>query len=355
MAQAALIVGGAAVVYGMFGGGGTDLTIKNNVTNNLVATSMISSTTNCFPSSTSSNTINVAYNAPPGYTDAALSGGGCLQCYNGLNLVLKKREEARQHMGLPPENSLVAFTTAMTNPDPDHQGVNSVDLSNPCGPICTEIMIGNITQSNHVTVTENCNDTNNLSTNMSNSIKESVQSQLSNQQDIFGQLGSIFAGTRASIATNFANTMTMNVNVAFLNQLHTITNASNTFSVKGVSIYANNIQQSIDSTTIASMNVSNSVVDQLTQSSDFGLSQTLKNINDSTGDLANAFLNIISSIDDMLSTITGQLLLIIGAILLCILLIVGSLYLFSHQFATMVNEKIEGKIAEISPTQKTHI
>lgn len=347
MAQALLILGGAAVVSSLLGGGGNSLTISNNISNNLTASAFLNSNTSCFVSSSATNTLRQNESPPANYQGANLATkGGCPSCNEALAEILKKRSDTAQSMGLFPEDTSAFGVPTGTTGDPKQ----NVSFENPCFAICTEMLVENVSQQQTFDVTGNCNVDNDIVNNMSANIKGSVNSQLSNQEDIFGQLGSIFAGTKDSITTNYANTMTSTVSSNFLQQLTDSTKSQNTISLTGTSIYVNGISQNVTVKSVASLNVTNSVVDQMTQSSDFSLAQSLKNINDTTGDLATSFLNIISSVAGMLDTLVGQVLMLTGAVLLCIMMIVGCLYLFSHAFQASVEARLGMSVTQM--TQK---
>lgn len=335
MAVVGLIAGGAgSVLGGLFGNGGNHLSISTNITNSMMTKSILSSTTTCVSTIGASQTIKVDTVSP---TKLAVESKGCLACLAGIEAIVGLQGKL---------NGLIGFNQVELGNTVDTNGKGAQDknfddfMAAPCSDICRDAIINDVSQSQELTLKNDCTIEDNFETTVQNNMKSQIASSLSNQEDIFGQLESIFAGTKESVSTNIANAMSQNLTKSFVNSLSTTIANKQAFSVSGTSIYAANITQKFTSNVVGSLKVTNSVVDQMTQSSDFSIAQSVANSNDTVGDLAKDFLNIISSVSDLLSDLTGQLLMILSAIIVCIILIVGSLYVFSSSSHNVINEII---------------
>ncbi len=320
------IMAGAAVGIGLYdilsGKGGDKLTIVNNITNEATITSFVSVATQCFSTTTSEQTITLPVNSGSDEQSKAC-GDPDIGCNAAVQAVIAKRAGLAQKWGIN-----AGETTAT-----------------PCENICRGVIVKRLDQESVLKSVANCSIDSTITNNIQQSMKEQLDSQVTNQEDIFGQLGSIFAGTRESINNDLSHVLTQNLQQEFVSNLTTQLANRQTISVTGTSIYAEGITQQLTGSVFGTLKVTNTITDQLTQSSDFSLQQTLKNINDSVGDLGKDFLSVVDSVSSIIDTLVGQLLFIIGGILVAILLIIGALFLCSKsvQSAALnwLGEKLE--------------
>lgn len=350
MAVVGLIAGGAgAALGGLFGNGGNHLSISTNITNSMMTKSILSSATNCVSTIGASQTIKVVTESP---TKLANESTGCLTCLAGIETIIGLQGTL---------NGLIGFNQKELGNTVDTNGKGAQDksfddfMAAPCSDICRDSVVNDISQSQELTLKNDCNVENNFDSTVQQNMKSQIESSLSNQEDIFGQLESTFAGTKESVSTNIANVMSQNLTKSFVNSLSTTIANKQAFSVSGTSIYASNITQKFTSNVVGSLKITNSVVDQMTQSTDFSIAQSVANSNDTIGDLANDFLNIISSVSNLLNDLTGQLLMILSAIIVCIILIVGSLYVFSSGGHNVINEIIDSHAASSMDSHVTKL
>lgn len=304
------IMAGAAVGIGLYdilsGKGGDKLSIVNNITNQATITSLITSTTDCFVTQSVDDAIALPVNTNTDENSKACADQ-TIGCSGAVQAVIAKRASLAQKWGI-------------------NAGETTV---NPCQNICRSVIVQNISQQSILKSNGNCSISNNITNNIQQSMKEQLDSQVTNQEDIFGQLGSIFAGTRESINNDLSHVLSQNLQQDFVNNLTVQLADRQKITISGASIYVDGITQRLTGSVNGTLKVTNTITDQLSQSSDFSLQQTLKNINDSVGDLGKDFLSVVDSVSSIIDTLVGQLLFIIGGILVAILLIIGALFLCS--------------------------
>ena len=84
---------------------------------------------------------------------------------------------------------------------------------------------------------------------------------------------------------------------------------------------------------------------QLRQSANYSISQSLLNKNDTIGDLSADFLQVIQTMSALLEELTSQILLIIGAVIIAVCLVIGSLYIFNKSFHSFANQAL-GRVSK---------
>jgi len=338
--MAFLMAGGGALVSGLFGGGGNSLSITSKITNDMMARAVLNSTTECITTGEAKQTVKIIISPPTSEYKTAADSAACDFCGKLKTKAINKQIELQTAAGhlqsiIGMGTVKVAGSSKPTQADPFDDF-----LTNPCGAICRDAFINNISQEQVLTLKSDCEQNDEFKNTINQSMQAQINDSIKNQEDIFGQLESIFAGSKASISADIANVMTENMNQNFYRVLATSLNTTQTIDITGTSIYVNKINQTFSASVMAKMKVTDTVIDQFTQSSDFSLSQSVKNVNDTTGELADDFLQLITSVSTMMDTLTGQLLMFLAAIIVCIIMVVGTLYLFSNGVHATINDYI---------------
>ena len=317
---------------------GQSLTITDNITTNMTVSSTTNVGTDCFSSLSGSQSITVD-DSQPGY-NTSLIPAACKQCQDLLNEIYK----ARMALETDAQQANLSYAGQSANPNVQTQmltgGVpaststakNTTLNVGPCTAVCSDIVIVGVQQSITLTAKQNCTVTNDITTDVSQSIQGQLQAYLKNQQDIIGQLESAFTSNTEAISANLATTLGQNVTQNFTEDLSQAMSAVQSFAVSGHSIVVSDISQGFTGSMIGNLTVNNTVTDQLRQSANYSIAQSLLNKNDTIGDLSKDFLQVINTMSQMLEELTTQVLIIIGAILAAVILVFGALYVFNKDF-----------------------
>lgn len=352
MAGIAMGIGAGVLVFDALHSKGQSLTITNNIVTNMTVNATSTSVTDCFSGVSGSQTIDIATNGAYPWQNNT-SCDYCLQKIT--NEILKERQALEQQAELASGSS---YTAQKANPILETALITGGEISGnktnnlgPCDLMCNDVLVHGVQQSQSFNAKSNCTVTNNFKTSIQQNLKAQITSFLKNDQDILGQLGGIFSSNQDSIATNLSNTLSENITNKFSQTLSQQMSNTQSFilgNTFGHSIYADNISQSFKGSQVGNLTVTNTVLDQMRQSAAYNISQTLVNKNDTIGDLSKKFVQIIEDMADLMETLTGQMLIIIGALILLVILVMGSLYVFSSTFRGLMNKKALGEKVDMN-------
>jgi hypothetical protein len=341
--MAALLVGGAVAlaIANDIIGGGTNLSIHNNIFNDMTVKVAIESTTNCFSKIQGSQNFSVVQSSTSSLNGADST---CILCYSVLSGVLSERTKL--------ENSLQSLKLPFQTPNPalklDYSAGES-DL-HPCALMCRDLVITEAKQIASYKSNMDCDVTQTLNTDIRNSFDADIQSHLTNQQDAFGKILGGLTKFSSNMSTDLSNIMSSAVTTKLLQDIRTQTvnvqsieignNGGNTHS-----LYLNNAKQSFTIAQVGRLKVVNNVVDQLRQSAQYSIMQDLLNKNDTLGTLSETFVQFFTIWSKFIKETMGQLFIIF---LMCIILI---LFYKSYQYTTtsvamqkrndMIDERVE--------------
>jgi hypothetical protein len=365
MATAALLAAGAGIaLIDWLTSKGQTLTITDNITTDMIINASFTSKTNCITSETGSQNITIV--AGEGYE--AISDkmndekvGSCGYCLDQLEALRNLRNKLDADATNKNPN-YTGGTPSDTMKKLMEGGSFSKDTSAPanlgaCDLVCADIVVLNVQQSQTFKAKTECKVDNQVSNSLNQSINGTISAFLTNHQDILGQLGDAFTTNTSSIVNNLATTMGESVStVVKQNLLNAATSAqsfnigvSNSSQTDGAhSLYVNSVKESFTSKSVANLTVNNQVNNSLRQSADYSISQTLLNKNDTIGDISKDFLKVIETMATLVETLTGQILIILGAVLAIIFLIVGSMFVFDKGFRNTVNSVINDGVKSLA-------
>lgn len=352
--MAALLSGIALLDF--LGSHGQDLSITDTVTTGMTINATTNVTTECFEALDSSQTIEVKEGPITADQIAALNAV-CAQCQDFIKQVYDARQQLEseaQQRNLSynaqepnPEIKSLMITGAggsqSLQPNPKGGQVSPVTLG-PCSAVCADIVLVGITQQTSLKAKQTCTVTNDLTTNIQQSINGQISAYLKNQQDIIGQLESAFTSNTESIAANLSTTMSQSITTNFTEELTQAMYATQLLTVRGNSILASNVSQTFTGSMVGTLNVNNTVNDQLRQSATYSITQSLLNKNDTIGDLSTDFLQVINTVSQMMEQLATQILVLLGAVIAAIMLVVGSLYVFNKNFHSWASNTMSAAV-----------
>jgi hypothetical protein len=344
----ALILAGAAagagVIGGLFGGGGTYLTINNRIVNDMTVRVAMESSTSCISQLEGSETFSID-SSKTSYYELTGPDSTCVLCQNVLSTVLADRqnlETTLQIMGVPFQTINPDFVRDYNN--------NESDLS-PCALMCRDIVVQEVSQISKFSSDVSCQVSTTSNTEIQQSFKASIESHMKNQQDFFGKvLGSLYK-LKSNITTDLANVMSAAISTRLQQNLVAEARVLQEISIGNAggnshSVYVNNVKQSFTLQQVGTMKVVNNIVDQLKQSAQFSILQQLTNKNDTIGGLSEAFVKFFKIWSVFIKNTIGQLFVIF--IMLLIILLFYKSYQYTMTSAAMQkrNERIHDKINE---------
>ena len=336
---------------------GQKLSITDNITTNMSINSTTNVATECFQSLSAIQVIDVEEG--PDY-NVALMPTACKRCLDYLTSIHTARnalETAAQNANLSYHGQVAnpVLETQMTTGGAVSDPTAKVATLGPCTAMCSDIVLINAVQTATLSATQDCEVTNDITTEVSQGITGQISAYLKNQQDIIGQLESAFTSNTESISANLGTAMGQSVTQNFTESLSQAMSAIQEFKMSGNSVVASNIEQSFTGQMIGSLNVNNTVTDQLRQSANYSIAQSLLNKNDTIGDLSNDFLQVINTMSSLLEELTTQILIIVGAVIAAVILVVGALFIFNkgfHSWATNAMQTVaDAKIAHFTKMQ----
>lgn len=344
--MAVLLAGAAGLaVLDAIGNTGQHLTITDNITTTMTINATTNVVTDCFQSVSSTQAIDIQGTSPNNYgTEGPKACGLCTQFLLDIYKHRMDLEEAAQaaNHSYTPQRANADLENEMISGGSSSGESKTISSMGPCTGMCFSNVVLGVTQNAALEAKTGCSVTNVITNNITQNIQGQIQASLKNQQDIFGQLGSIISSNNESISTNLASTMSQNVTNNFAQSLSQTMEAVQDFSMTGNSILADNIKQSFTGKMAGSMQVNNTVMDQLRQSASYSVAQSLLNKNDTIGDLSKDFLHVIRTMSNLLEELTTQILLIIAAVIAAVIMVVGSLYIFNKSFHGWANTAIKG-------------
>jgi hypothetical protein len=363
---AGALAGGAGLaLFQAFAHTGQRLTITNDVLTQMSINATITSQTECISTATGEQNLNFQPIGTPYPSDKLRDkDSNCVRCQQ----VLREIYEARNRLESDAELSNSTYTRQVaadeldeimrTGSIPENSASHSSATVGPCDLMCSDIVVSSVSQSQRFESNSTCQVNNEVTNNIQQQLQGTISSYLKNEQDIFGQLESMFTSNTESIANNISTSLTQNINEAFYQDLKQNAENSQTIAIGNSgtspggydgnyahSIFIQSASQSFNSKQVGTLDVTNSVINQLKQSTGYSISQSLLNKNDSVGDLAKDFLQVIQTFGDAVENITFMILVIIGAIMAAIIMIVATFYVFRrkqfNQIANMAGQAVK--------------
>jgi len=321
--MAGLVIGAAAAVFVMdkVFGGGTRLSITNNIINDMTVRIAVENTTNCITQIQGTQEFKIN-STDKNYPLASLkdANSNCMLCKNVLSQVYNERvsmESTLANMDKPYQTMSPSFVSF-------YNGGGDYPELYPCLLMCEDIVTSNIKQLATYQSTLNCSEVNSISSDISSAFKANIDSQLKNNQDIFGKVLGGLTKFNSSITNDLTNIMSSTVTTKLLQSIQLSTesmqrvvigeNGKNTHSV-----YINNASQSFSIKQVGELKVVNNVIDQIRQSTQYSILQDLLNKNDTIGDLSNLFVGFFTVWGKFVNNVLSQIFLIFLMLLIMLL------------------------------------
>jgi hypothetical protein len=353
----ATLMGAAAMVavFDMMSSKGQSLSVTDNITSDMAISATFLSESTCVTSATGDQSIDVT-GGDISIDKLTNEDSNCHLCITTLGNIVKAREildgdAASRNPGytIPiASESMQALMVGGTSIEQQKAHQKSLSGSSnlgPCTLMCSNAVVSNVQQSQTFTADTSCQVNTSVKSDLSSSINGKISSYLKNQEDISGVLEDAFTSNTESMTNNLSNIMSESVTTKVRQNLLNAAANTQTWKIenKANSVYVNGSTQSFTSNSIATLKVNNEVNNSLRQSADYSISQQLINKNDTIGDMSKDFLQVIQTMSDLVETVTGQVLIIMGAVLAIIAMIGGSMYISNTNFRNYVNGRIEGK------------
>lgn len=268
------------------GSGNSRNEITNEVVTDMATNILTTSMTECFASVNIVQSIRIE--ADPNAGNTALGETHCLN-------TVKAIRDARMALEAEAEERNPHYHRATVRPELDTMmltglGGGAGSAMGPCDGL-KSVFTTNINQTSTNQLSTQCNVTNNITNSVNNKIDGESAQLLTNQQDIFGQFGDAWSGTRNRVSTKLGTHIKQNITSKFTNSLHNKLKVNQIINITGNSIYVNGLQQQLTSRQTGSLTAINTVVNEVKNSAVYAIDQVLVNKNDTVGDLlANVFL-----------------------------------------------------------------
>ncbi len=345
--MAALLVGGAVglAIANDIMGNGTNLSIRNNIFNDMTIKVAIESSTSCISQIQGTQNFSVVNSPESVYPSLNGNDSSCYLCYSVLSGVLSERlilENTLQSLNLPYQTLNPALKSDYSTGDSD---------LHPCTLMCKDIVVSNVSQIAAYQSNVNCQVTQTMNTDIQNSLNTDIKSHLTNQQDVFGKILGGLTKFSSSMSTNLSNVMSSAVSTKLLQDIQTQTKNVQSFTIGNDggnthSVYVNNARQSFTIAQVGQLKVVNNIVDQLRQSAQYSIMQDLLNKNDTLGTLSDTFVQFFTIWSKFIKETMGQLFIIF------LMLIIMIMFYKSYQYTTTSsamqkrNELIDEKVEE---------
>jgi hypothetical protein len=336
MATAAVLAAGAGIaLIDHLSSKGQSNTVTNSVISRMTINANFSSETSCFQSANIDQKIDVK--APnDSYPSKKLQNGACDVCHNMYTKIKGERDKLEEELWKRDRTY-----TMQQWPNYDDLELGECDL------VCIDIVTSNILQTANLKFDANCTNEATVKNSLNQSINGQVSAFLKNQEDFLGQLGDAFTSNTNSITNSLSHAMGQTIGTDERNILKSRIDISQKITFDNShSVFADQLKQSFTAESISTMDVHTKLTNSLRQSSDYSIIQQLLNKNDTIGDLSGDFTRIIQTWSSLIESLTGQILLIVGSILMIVFLVGGSLYCFNKRFRNTVDKKFERFSAE---------
>ena len=354
MASTLMAAGAGIALFDWMNSKGQTLSITDNITTNMTIEANFISSTACVQKQASSQSIVIQAGTGDSYPNTDKlndkDGGACYVCQNIMATMQQNRTQLEtdavaanpRYQG---QNASDAMKNLMTG-----SASASSNVPGSCDAVCHDVASYNINQSATFQASESCSIDNVVTNDINQSVNGSINAYLKNQQDILGQLEDAFTTNTSSITNNLSTQMSQTITTAISQELlnnafnsqQILVGLSNASGTSGAhSLFLNNVSQSFSSNTNATLKVNNQVNNSLRQSADYSIAQTLLNKNDTIGDVTQDFLMVIDTMAGMMETLTGQMLVILGCILAIVVMLVGAMYVFNKGFRNAMNARMD--------------
>lgn len=325
-------VGGAVLntIGGLFGGGGTDLSISNTILSEMVMKSITKSSTNCFQSVSAEQSISVSDLS--GYPDP--SNTVTEVCLDPLSTIYEARVALEQKAASTVSGYEVQTPNSFLENAMITGTFEDTSIIGPCDLMSRSLVITNVKQEQQFTAEANCTVETTIQNDFEQELNTQIESYLENNEDVFGQLSNIFGGAgTSSVSTDLSNLMAINIDQQFVQNLaNQISNIQKFTVTDSASIYVNNASQSFKGSQYGELRVVNNVLNTLKQTASFNIQQALINKNNAIEDIGNSFLNTMQTAADAMENTATSIIIIVSCIVVCVVAVGGAMYFFNDEF-----------------------
>lgn len=305
----------------MDGSRGNSLRVRDNVSTSMVANAVFNSQTECFSSIVGSQVISITTDPnPPDLTSA------CNFCKDQMADIYQKRlaiTPEDQKSKIPP--ALVTAFQQGVFPVLETDGSDGTDYGiGPCELVCKSVVQTNISQKISATAKETCTVSNTVRNDVQQQLSEEIKSYLSDQQDIFGKLGSLFVSNQDTMAVNLASSLSTSTNTSLVNTIHSrIKNIQEYVLTASSSVFTDGVQQSAKATQVGNLNAVSNTLDQIRQSASYSITQALIYENDTIGDLAKDLGGIVDALAAFSENLVASTLVAVCLVIAVIVIFMG--------------------------------
>lgn len=262
--------------------------------NDMTANILTNITMNC--SSLSYDQQVISINCTPINQLPFEANATCRQCIS--DILTAKKEEYARYLNLAQSKKLNPDSIPNINLDMHYVA----EALRSCGKrVCKACVIENISQSNVVNASIDCQATNNIQNKVSQSLTNAILQKLSTNYDVLGSLANIIG---ASDAQSISNEVSSRVKRIVTNTLITNINAqvkgNQMFVINATSGQFNGITQHSTYNSIVTYLATNNIFNSILSDSEWKTLQTLHDTNDLTGELAQRFLTVNTVFADVL-------------------------------------------------------
>ncbi len=279
--------------------------------NNMTATILTNISMNCSTLSTNSQIISIDC-APRSISTAYESNATCRQCIS--NILVSKKEEYTRYANLAKAG----------NPVPNIPNINldlhyTAEAMRACGRnVCKACVIEDISQNNVVSISVDCQATNNIQNQVSQSLTNAIMQKLSTDYDIFGSVANILGGRDVqtvsnSISNRVKNIITNNLITTVYNEAKN----NQSFIINVTEGEFNGISQQSTFNSIVKYLSDNNIFNSIMSDSEWTTLQTLHDSNNVTGQMTAGFITANRLFTDMLHSTIGYIML---AVMICMCL-----------------------------------
>jgi hypothetical protein len=278
--------------------------------NNMTANILTNISMNCSAQSSNNQVISIDCTRT-NLTEAYESNSVCRQCI--LNVLQSKREEYTRYFNLAQAKELVSDIPNI-NIDLHYVG----EQLRECGKrVCKACVIEDISQSNVVNVSVDCQAMNNISNLVSQSLTNAITQKLTTNYDILGSLANVLGGNDSqSVVNSISNRVKSVITNDLITNIYNQAKNEQTFIVNlNTSGQFNGISQRSTYNSIVTYLSTNNIFNSILSESEWTTLQTLHDSNNITGTLTAGFETVNSLFSDVLKHTIGYILLGVMAVM----------------------------------------
>lgn len=317
------------VIGGLLGGGPSNQQSVNITTlNDSISESLVNVKNSCVSRQTVDQDIEI--------TGSSLSGLDVCSKY-GSGAIIAALTSARTKFQTEMVSEYGLFTNANDAADfADADLKRRADAPLVQDIACQSVTVTSVEQNSVLRSDTNCDFEDTIVNDLATELKTSVSQGLSNTEDAFGQIGGLLSGgSKECISDDVENHVKNSFTADDVTTLKNTVASAQLIDIESgsQSVYVNRVKQSTNIKTIASLASRQKLVNKMYTQEEQNAAQNLVNKNDTLGDLASDVSGALIDSANLMSTLVGQMMLIIGLIALAAFILMGALAYFQPEQA----------------------